>query len=445
MAIKTPPINISNLREWLLILAPILLVIAVAFYITSRFVQPAPPDTLTMSTGAEGGAYHRYALQYREILKRNGITLTIKPSAGSLENLQSMRGTATADAGFVQGGTTHPEDSNTMLSLGRMFYEPVWVFHRLHDSTDRLPHLRGKRIAIGPTGSGTQHLTLQMLETNDVTRANSTFVELSTRDAMQALIKGEVDAGFFVSAADSDVIQKLLYEPGLTLMNFSRAPAYAKRYPFLAHVVLHEGVIDLSKNIPDHDIDMVAAVAMLAVDDGLHPALQYALTEAAAEVHRKPSIFNVEKLFPQSQASELPMSSVAEHYHKSGPPFFQRYLPFWLAVLAERLLILLIPILTILLPLIKLVPFIYDWRVRRRLWHWYDALKRLEQDVDAAPDQRSKHLAELARIDGAVRGIPVPWQFSESHFNLRSHVEYVKRRIEEQRAAPASPPASRDQ
>ena len=427
---KRPKFERAAWREWLIIAGPALLLIVAGFVLASRFVQPAPPDTITITTGGESGAYYKFAQRYRDSLKGDGIKLDIKPSAGSMQNLARLRGASPeASVAFVQGGTTEPEDSNTLLSLGRMFYEPVWIFHRLPADIDRLTQLRGKRIAVGAAGSGTRHLALQLLNASEVNAVNATLVEAPGKAAAEALISGEVDAAFLVSAPDAALVQELLRAPGIKLMSLSQAEAYAKRYPWLARVVLHKGVIDFAQGIPARDVELVAAVALLAVRDDVHPALQFALAQAAADTHRGPGIFNSGQHFPQSQGTELPMSKVAERFHKSGPPFFQRYMPFWIAVLMDRLLVLLIPIVTILIPLIKIVPMVYGWRMHKRLWHWYDKLKKLEQAMADEPENHEKHQQELDLIEDAVSGIPLPLQYSEQYYNLRAHIEYVWRRL----------------
>jgi TRAP transporter TAXI family solute receptor len=417
-------------RERWLIYGPAVALVLLAFFFASRFLQPPPQKHIAISAGAEGGAYFRYAQEYRDILKRDGITLEVKPSAGSLQNLQRLRGDAPqAVTGMVQGGTTDPEDSSTLLSLGGMFYEPVWIFHRLAPNTDRLAQLRGRKIAIGPAGSGTRHLARQMLQINDISEVNSTLRELSTKEALQALLKGDIDAALFVASPDAEAVQTLLRAPNVRLMSLAQAEAYARRYPYLAHIVLHKGVVDLAGGIPAQDVNLVAAIAILAVRDDLHPALQFLLTQAAAEVHRKSGIFNGSKYFPQVRESELPVSEVAERYSKNGPPFLQRYLPFWLAVLMERLIVFLLPLITVALPAMKIMPEIFDWRIKRRLWHWYEELKKLERAIAETPDDRARHVTELKRIDDAVQDIPVPVKYADQHYNLRAHIEYVQRRL----------------
>ena len=430
---KRPKFERSAWREWAVILIPAALLIGGIVFLASRFVQPAPPKSITITTGGESGAYYKFAQRYQAALKRDGIQLDIKTSAGSLQNLTRLRGSAPeASIAFVQGGTTAPEDSNNMLSLGRMFYEPMWVFYRLPADIDRLSQLQGKRIAIGAAGSGTRALAMQLLVPSEVSAANTTLVETPGKAAAEALLAKEIDAAFFVAAPDAEIVQQLLRAPGIKLMNLSQAEAYAKRFPWLARIVLHKGVIDFAQNIPVRDVEMLAAVALIAVRDDVHPALQFALAQAASGVHKAPGIFNADGVFPQSQSTELPMSEIAERFHKSGPPFFQRYLPFWLAVWMDRLWVLLLPMIAVLIPVFKLLPDVYDWRVRKPLWRWYKELRTLEAAMADQPDDHEKHLQEIQRIDDGVSMLPLPVKYSEAHHNLRSYVEYVRRRLEMQ-------------
>ena len=426
---KKPRFERAAWREWLIVYAPAALLVIAAFALAARFVQPAPPMSFVFSAGAEGGAYYRHALQYKEILARDGITLQVQTSAGSLQNLSRLR-SAEASAGFVQGGTTQPDDSNQLLSIGRMYYELVWVFHRLPPDADRLSRLQGQRIAVGPAGSGTNQLVKQLLAASDVNASNATLQEIPAKAALEKLNAGELDAAILVAGPEAEILQQPLHAETIRLMSLAQADAYAMRFPFLSRITLHQGVVNLKENIPAKSAQMIGAGALVAVRDDLHPALQFALAQAAAEVHKRPSIIYGENHFPQALGSELPMSTGAERFYKSGPPFFQRYLPFWLAVLMDRLVVLLIPLVTILIPLFKIVPMIYGWRVRKRLWHWYEELKKLELAISEEPAQHQLHRAEIQRIDEGVSGIPVPIQYSEQYYNLRAHVEYVQRRLE---------------
>lgn len=423
-------LDFVRLREWLVTAGPALLVIVAAFAVTAYFVKPAPPDVVVMSVGGEGGAYWRFAEAYREVLARDHITLDLRTSAGSRENLDRLRDdTADYSVALIQSGVTNPDDAPNLVSLGRMFHEPLWVFHRLPRDPQRLTDLRGKRLAIGAAGSGTRNLALRLLAANNLHGRTTRFVERGGQDAADALRAGDVDAIFLVSAPESELVQALLRDPKVKLMSFAHADAYARQFPFLSRVVLHRGVVDFATDRPRKDIVLLAPAANLVVRDDVHPALVFALAQAAAEVHGGAALLNPPGQFPQIQGTEFPASADAARFYRSGPPFFQRYLPFWIAVLMDRLLVLLVPIVTVLLPLVKIVPLVYAWRIRQRLLHWYGVLKELELSIDADPSQRDAHLAALADIDAAVIRIPIPLTFSDQYYNLRGHIDIVRRKL----------------
>jgi TRAP transporter TAXI family solute receptor len=419
-----------KLREWLIVIGPTALLIILAFAITMRFIEPAPPRTMVMTAGAAGGAYDGFARKYQAILARDDITLDIRPSAGAGQNLERLRaGDSGFSVGFVQSGVGSVSADGNLISLGRMFHEPLWVFHRLSGVLDRLPQLQGKRLAIGAPGSGTRKLVLELFAANGIDAGTTTMQELGSADASAALLAGNVDAAFMVASPESTAVQKLLREPGVNLMGFAHAEAYTRRFPYLSKLVLPQGVIDFAKNIPAQDVVLVSPTANLVVKDDLHPALIFALTQAASVVHGKGGVFQGIGEFPLGTDAEFPMSENAARYYKSGPPFLQRYLPFWIAVLADRLLLLLLPLLTVLLPLMKFAPMIYGWRIRRRMVHWYAELKALEFKMNESPDDKDAHRAELARIEEAVIRLPIPVGFSDQHYELRANIDFVRRRL----------------
>ncbi|MEK6592303.1 MAG: TAXI family TRAP transporter solute-binding subunit [Pseudomonadota bacterium] len=419
-----------KIREWLIVIGPAALLVLVAFAITTRFIEPAPPRTIVMTAGAEGGAYDSFARKYKGILARDDITLDIRSSAGAGQNLERLRDVDSEfSVGFVQSGVGSSDADGHLLSLGRMYHEPLWVFHRLPGNVDRLPQLQGKRLAIGAPGSGTRSLALQLLAANGIGGSAAILLELGSADAAAALLAGKADAAFMVASPEAAAVQKMLREPGVKLMSFAHAEAYARRFPFLSKVVLPQGMIDFARNIPAQDMVLISPTANLVIKNDLHPALIFALTQTASAVHGKAGVFQAEGEFPAGKDAEFPMSADAARYYKSGPPFLQRYLPFWIAVLADRLLVLLLPLLTVLLPLMKFAPMIYGWRIRRRMVHWYAELKALEQRMGKAPADSDAHLADLARIEEAVVRLPIPVGFSDQHYELRSNIDFVRRRL----------------
>jgi TRAP transporter TAXI family solute receptor len=424
-------------RELSWILLPAGLLIAGAFAIAYQFVGPAPPREVTMTTGSEKGAYHAFGKKYAEQLAKAGVKLTLKPSAGTLENLSRLTDTASpvpggpVQAGLVQGGLANATDHPGLSSLGRLFLEPLWLFYRADLTLARLPNLRGKRIAVGAEGSGTRPLVTSILTVSGVTSDNSTFLGSPATDAVNMMTNGEADAVFLAMAAESELIQKLLHDKTVRVFSFNQADALTRLNPYLSKITLPAGVIDMAANIPDNDVTLVAPAATLVVRNDLHPAVVGLLVEAAKEIHAGAGLFKRANEFPQALDTELPMDTDAARYYKNGPPFLQRYLPFWAAVFFERMMVMIIPIATLLLPLFKVVPMIYQWQIKRRILFWYEKLKRLERAVqaDRSPVQLARYRDEIHRIEDAVSVIPIPLAYSDQLYSLRSAVDLVRQRI----------------
>ena len=414
----------------------IFLIVGIGFAIAFQFVQPAPPRKIVITTGSDAGAYYAYANRYATILARNGITLEVRTSAGSLQNIERLENDE-AQIGFVQGGVIDPkgdpddeESDSQLLSLGSVFFEPVWVFYRGDRRFDRLTDLKGKRIAIGQEGSGVRQLAQQLLRANDINPGDH-LLPLSGLKAAEELQQGRIDAAFIIAAENAPVVQVLLRSPGVKVMSFAQAEAYQRRFPFLTKLTLPQGVADLVRDYPPHDVTLLAPTANLVVRDDLHPALQSLLLQAATEVHGRAGFFQRAGEFPAYKDRLLPLSPEAARYFKSGPPFLQRYLPFWLAVLIDRLIVLLIPVFALLIPLLKVAPAIYSWRVRSKVFRCYGELKYLEEDLkqrfDTAklPDYRSR----LDVLDEEARGLRVPLAFTDLVYTLREHVNLVRQTL----------------
>ena len=412
----------------------IFLIAGLGFAVAYQFVEPAPPRHVVMTAGGESGAYYHFAKRYAAILARDGITLEVLPSEGSLQNLDRLQ-KGEAQIGFIQGGVIEqpadaeidgePEDYG-LLSLGSMFYEPVWVFYR-GETIDRLTDLQGKRIAIGQEGSGIRHLAQRLLDDNEVDFRNNT-VPISGLDAAEELQQGRIDAAFVIAAEHAPVVQVLLRSPDVKLMSFSQSFAYERRYPFLTRLTMPKGVADLVRDFPPEDTRVLAPTASLVVSEDLHPALQNLLLQAARQVHGKPGFFQTANEFPAYMDGMLPLSSEAERFFKSGPPFLQRYLPFWLAVLVDRLFVLLLPVIALLIPLMRVAPALYSWRVRSKVFRCYGELKFLEDDLKNHFDRArlSEYRNRLDALDEEAAELHVPLGFTDLVYTLREHVNLVR-------------------
>ena len=436
-----------SLRDAIATVLPILALVLLAFWIAYQFVKPAPPDFLIMTTGAEDGSYHQFGLRYQEALAHHGITLELRPSAGAVENLQRLADPDSGvEAGMVQAGSGAPEDYPGLVSLGSVYYEPVWIFYRGREMEDKLSRLRGKRIAIGPIGSGTRQLATQLLLVNQVWSPPTRIVDLGGEAAAKALLTGHADAIFLIGPAETPAIKTLLNNPAVKVLSFDRAAAYTKAFPFLSTVKLPEGGINLIRNIPPRETTLLAPTANVVVSEDIHPALAGLLVQAMAEVHSGNGIFQKAGEFPSLANREFPASEEAERFYKSGPPFLQRYLPFWAATLVERVMVLLVPLIAVLIPAVRITPWLYTWRIRSRIYRWYGELKLLELELKEQYDasRTGEYLKRLDDLDKRAYLRTLPIAFSADVYTLRQHIDMVRQSLNAgSRPEDAPPPAPR--
>ena len=395
--------------------------------------NPAPPDRLRLAGGPPGSAYELAVKRYAEILRRQGVRVELVASANSRDSLDALLGRrGQVDAALVQGGTELPEGAEERLrTLGSVAYEPVWVFYRGSFEIDKLRQLVGWRISVGAEGSGLRGLALKFLTANELPigdRINA----LSGLNAAEAIQQSQIDVAFVIASQDSPVVQVLLRTPGIRLMEFSQADAYLKQFPFLAKLTLPQGAVDLVRDFPAKDTTLLATTTNLVVRDDLHPALQTLLLQAAADVHGGPGFFQARREFPALRDQTLAPSVEAERFYRSGPPFLQRYLPYWAAVWVDRLVFLLLPVLALALPALRVAPAIYRWRMRARIFRWYGDLKFLENEIRHRydPEQRASYQARLDDIEEAAYHRRVPLAFSDLVYTLREHVDLVRRMLD---------------
>jgi TRAP transporter TAXI family solute receptor len=428
-----------SFRDMLLAWWPALLVVAAGFAVASLYVQPAPPDRIVMATGAEDGAYYYYAGRYAEIFEDYGIKLEARATSGSVENFSRLAAEDSEfDVGFIQGGIASAEEGPDLESLGAMYYEPVWVFTR-GTAIERLTELKGKRLAIGPDGSGTRRLAKQLLHANGIDEPKTAGNELTGDAAAKALHEGKVDAVILVASTRSKAVWDLLKARDVKPANLIQADAYTKHFPHLSAVVLPRGAVDLLRDIPPHDVHLVATTANLVIRGDLHPAIVNLLALAAKEVHSAPTLFSAKDKFPATKDVDFPMNEDAERFYKSGPPFLQRYLPFWAANFVDRMIVFLVPLIALVLPLARVLPALYQWRIRSRIYRNYGELKFLEAEVaqDADPGKTREYYARLDRIEERVNLMRIPLAHHEQLYTLRGHIDLVRARIAKLAAAEA--------
>lgn len=420
-------------RDLLLTLGPVLLIVALGVWLALEYASPAPPNTLVITSGAADSGFQRTAERYRDILARNGVKLQIVGSHGALENLQRLKDpTFRVDVGFVQGGMATEQDTEGLVSLGSIYYEPLWVFSKCSRPITQLSQLSAKRLAIGPEGSGTRVLVLKLLQANGIEPKSTPMLPLGGQEAVDALREGQVDAAFLMGdSAKTSLVRDLLRTPGLCLISFEQAEGYTRRFAFLNRLTLPAGAIDLGKNIPAADVALIGPTTELIAREDLHPALSDLLIEAARQVHGRPGLFRGAGQFPAPIEHEFPISDDAERYYKSGKQFLYRKFPFWLASLMDRLLVLLVPVAALMIPGLRIVPALYRWRVRSRVYRWYGALMKLERDMlsDPTSEQKQEMLKRLDWIEQAVNDTKTPLSFADQLYVLRQHISFVRDRL----------------
>lgn len=420
-------------RDLAIIGVPVLLFIAVVVLVAFKFVRPAPLKSISIISGPEGSSFRNTAEKYRKIIERSGVKVKIVTSQGGLDNLKQLATPSKeVDVGFVQGGLTDGVDIDELRSLGSLFTQPLLVFYRSERPLDQIAQLRGRRLAIGPEGSGTRSLAMKLLKGNGMDDKPTVLLDLAGDDAAMALLKGQADAVFLMGdSATPQVIRGLMTSKGIRLMSMSQADGYLRKFPFLSKLTLPRGAIDLGKDIPAADVQLVGPTVELVARDNLHPALSDLLVGAAREVHGGPGMFRNAGEYPAPLKKDFQISDDAERYYKSGSRFLYTHLPFWLASLTDRLVVVLIPLVVVIIPALRLVPVIYRWRVRSRVYRWYGVLMAIERDIlsDPTPEQKQEILRRIDRVDNAVNRIRMPLSFADQLFVLRSHVNMVRERL----------------
>jgi TRAP-type uncharacterized transport system substrate-binding protein len=421
-------------RDLALSVGPVVLLVIVALWTTLHFVRPAPPDTIVMTSGAAGSLFETYAGRYARILAQQGVTLKLLPSEGSLDNLKRLSDPKLkVDVGFVQGGIASLGNAADLVSLGSVFYAPVLVFYRAPQPIRLLSQLSGKRVAIGRQGSGARVLAETLLKANGIEAGGPTrLVDLEGKAAEEALVKGEVDAAFVMGdSATPATMRELLHTERMRLFDFTQGAAYVSRFRYLSKIELPPGSLDLGKNTPAETLTLVAPTVELVARPGLHPALSDMLIQAAQQVHGRASLVQKAGEFPAPLEHEYRVSEDAVRYYTSGKSFAYRHLPFWLASLVDRIVIVLVPLAVILIPGAKLVPWLYKWRINARIYRRYAELMALERVAfgQTTPEQRADVLKRLDEIERRIITAKLPASVAEQLYILRQHIQFVRTQL----------------
>lgn len=428
-----------SLRDFFVAAGPAAVAVIATCVLAYWLVDPSPPSQVNLSTGQDNSAYEAFGKKYADALARFDIRVTLTPSLGSQQNLQRLNDAESGvDIAFVQSGSTEHEEAERrgMVSLGSLFTEPVWLFLREKKNIGHLAQIKGLKINVGPEGTGVPGLFRKLLSANGVEANELTLGSLENTPATVELLAGRIDGLVFSSAPDAPLIQMLLQTPGIKLFDFPQAEAYTRRFPFLSHVILPRGIVDLGRNLPSKDYHLIAPTATLVAREDLHPALIDLFVQAASEIHGTAGWFQRKGEFPTASYTEIPVSAAAQRFFKSGSPLMQRFLPFWLANFFERMWIVIVALGALILPLSRIIPPLYVWKVRSRVFRWYGQLRAAEQAIEDVPRERQAEvypaqLTRLNEIEARVNRISIPLSFADELYGLRSHINFVRRRVTE--------------
>jgi TRAP transporter TAXI family solute receptor len=440
-------VALVSVRDLLLTFGPFVL-IAIALLVAAYVIlDPTPPKRVVLATGPENTAYARWGELYAAELRRFGIQVELRQTLGSLQNRRLLRDPKEkVDLAFVQGGSNDAnqgaddkkkEEMEDLVSLGTLAYDPVWIFYRTESAkklnkealVTSIPQLRGWRVNVGVRGSGTPGITNRIFAANSVERDELKRSNLDETSAVVSLLDGNLDAAVLVSAPESQMVQMLLQTPGIRLYEYHQAESYARRYPFLSPVILPRGVADIARDVPSEDVTLIATTTSLLARESIHPALVQLFVQAASRIHSGPGWIARAGTFPNAQQSEFPIAKDAARYYQSGPPLLQRYLPFWLANLIDRMWVAIFSIVAVLIPLSRWVPPLYQFRIRSRIFRWYRNLRQIESDANLGEKTPEALRAALDKLESRVAGIVVPLSYNDELYTLRTHIDLVRERL----------------
>jgi TRAP-type uncharacterized transport system substrate-binding protein len=469
-----------SVRDMLVSAGPVLLLAAGLLVAAYGWLDPQPPRTVTLATGPAGSAYDVFGQRYAQALAKHGIDVRLLATTGPAASLQALRH-GEADVAFVRGGSDDTASEATdvndikdinadsdpnegIVSLGALFYEPLWLFYRpaalqaLKGRTKgqaakaastashltSLSQLPGWRLNVDQPGSGVPELVDRLRKANGLSAQALTLSALAPEAAAQALQAGQIDALVLVTAPESPVVQGLLQDPAIALANLPQADALTRRFPFLQTVTLPRGMVDLSRDMPPESIGLLAATTALLTREDTHPALRQLFAQTALKLHGGAGWFNGVRDFPNTRTSELPVSPEGDRAINGTAPFWQRFLPslpFWASNLLERMWFVIGGLIVLLLPLSRVVPPLYTYRVRQRVFRWYERLRQVEARMDEVEDKREGGghgdgdvtrqalLDELDELDRVASQIAVPLAHAEELYALKNNIERTRRRL----------------
>ncbi len=414
------------LKLWLLIAA----LIAGGFWLASRFVSPAPKKSLVIATGRKEGLYYDYALRYKQLLEREEVHVKLLETAGSIETRRLLL-EHKADIGFMQGGTAHAKDGEHLKAIAAIYPEPLWIFVPAKSAISSINALVSKRIAIGEHGSGTFALSKTLLKSVGIDARNTALLDTNATEGYRLLKKGKIDALFDVIGTSSSRVYDYFAERKIKLLPLRRLDAFHLHFPYLERVTLPQGALDLAENLPRHDVALLASSAMVVATEGLDKVLVRLMARVVRNAPQPTTLLMTSLPYPNIRSAQLPIHPSAERYFEEGDSWLERIFPYWIAANIYRLKIMLIPILTLLIPLLKGFFPLYRWRIRARIFRWYDTLDSIDKEIDKmSPQELRRQIERLNALQKEIKTqTDVPLSYMSEYYLLRTHVAFILERL----------------
>lgn len=411
-------------NKFILVSFPAILFIVAAFYVTTLFIKPSPKKELSIATGSKNGQYYQTALIYKKLLEEEKVKVTIINTTGSIQNLELLQ-KGKVDIAFIQNGTV--TNTENIEALASIYYEPLWVFYNKKHKINYLSELVNKKISIGAKKSGTQDLSLEILKINNINKENSELFNYTSKQAKNLLIKDEIDTIFDVTSPNSNLVQELLENKNISLFSINRAKAYSRKFNYLESINLYEGTINIYKNIPNSDKQLLATTAILVTNPNSPHELIRLLLKKVKKVHSKKTLLSKQNQFPNLANIDIPINEEAQRYLNYGDSFLEKIFPYWIASNLDRLKILLIPLLTLLLPIFKGVFPLYRWSIRSKIYRWYNEVQKIDLSLEESkPINLLDKLNELEKLKKEIKDeTKVPLSYMGEYYDLIMHIELI--------------------
>jgi TRAP-type uncharacterized transport system substrate-binding protein len=411
------------------VIAAIFCIAGISWLALEYFV-PSPPSQVTIATGAKGSTFDYFGQQYRERFARAGVKLNLRETEGALENLALLQDPRSGvQIAFETGGISDSNQAPDLLSLGLIFNVPFWIFYSSAQPLNDLSQLKGKRIAGGPEGSGSQYAAERILSKANINSKTATLLPFSGDAAVDALNDDKVDVALIVGGSDAPDVRALLTNPRIQVMDFPMADAFTRIFPDLVRLTLPKGLIRFDPPNPPNDVTLLGTTAKVLVRNNLHPAIIQLLAQTMKEEHARPGLFNRSGEFPAGVDPEFPVSQIAVDFYKNGPSLLPKYLPFWMTIYAQRMIAFLVAWLAIVFPAFNFAPRLYGWFVQYRLRKLYQRLRIVENalQMKLTLPQVETLQNELADIDRAASAVPM--RNSDLFFIFKYHLDRTRSRL----------------